>query len=474
MRKKRRHLKNYYREFSTPWWRAVLFAAGCAGAAWLTVRVLGSMDISRPVEPAGFLVVFAMLGAAIALCAGLARVRSFPMSAAVSIAAACSVFVAAHDGSYQRFKAAVYQNTHNGVMYGLLADDPGRDAIIDRWRTLDREDLSREYISYRLGVDAGGGFGDYLDLLARTGYARSDGAARWTDVRGGAVLVDWSMQGAALLVISVLGGLLGAGVTVLRTSGGLRADLPVISALFDDRPNLWPALRAHIDPDTVDRDGRFFLMRMVEGDNFYGAFRLLERGAETGVEDRKGDTPLHAAARLNRVEHARLLAISGADVNARNGRSETPLHMAASARGSEAVVVLLIKSGADVEAVDRRGFTPMATACAAGGSETTLSLLAEAGAEPTRAMAAAVAGGRTELVRRLATLGAEPGIRDGAGNTLLHLASERSGPEMVLCLLEMGLDPDEPNGRGVTPRDLMAARAGVAFDDLTRWQGRVS
>eukprot|EP00020_Sapocribrum_chincoteaguense_P004549 CAMPEP_0170749688 /NCGR_PEP_ID=MMETSP0437-20130122/10526_1 /TAXON_ID=0 /ORGANISM="Sexangularia sp." /LENGTH=806 /DNA_ID=CAMNT_0011088623 /DNA_START=1 /DNA_END=2418 /DNA_ORIENTATION=+ len=64
-----------------------------------------------------------------------------------------------------------------------------------------------------------------------------------------------------------------------------------------------------------------------------------------------------------------LLALDGVAVNSANRRGETPLHAAASAGAPVAVVAALLRAGADGNAVDERGNTPAATASRADHSE---------------------------------------------------------------------------------------------------------
>ena len=55
---------------------------------------------------------------------------------------------------------------------------------------------------------------------------------------------------------------------------------------------------------------------------------LLEAGADPGAPDYQGNTPLHLAARMNRVRAVRLLLDAGADAEAANEEGLTPLDLA--------------------------------------------------------------------------------------------------------------------------------------------------
>lgn len=92
---------------------------------------------------------------------------------------------------------------------------------------------------------------------------------------------------------------------------------------------------------------------------------LLEKGADTKVEDDDGYTPLLWAARRGDEAIARLLLEKGADPEAKDDDGYTPLLWAAQ-RGDEAVTKLLLEKGADIEAKDSNGDTPLSFAAANG------------------------------------------------------------------------------------------------------------
>ena len=89
---------------------------------------------------------------------------------------------------------------------------------------------------------------------------------------------------------------------------------------------------------------------------------LLESGANPGVADDQGETPLHLAARKGHTGSRlleRMLKFPGLDLNAKDGeRGWTALHGAAQ-RGRADIVQLLLDAGAEVNPLDDSGCTPL-------------------------------------------------------------------------------------------------------------------
>ncbi len=103
------------------------------------------------------------------------------------------------------------------------------------------------------------------------------------------------------------------------------------------------------------------------------------------VEDRRGWTPLHSAARFN-PDSRILVALldGGADVNARDKAGDTPLHWAAAENNNVQVVRELISAGADVNASDRYGWLPLHTAVERNGNPDIVRELLDSGADTSK------------------------------------------------------------------------------------------
>lgn len=121
---------------------------------------------------------------------------------------------------------------------------------------------------------------------------------------------------------------------------------------------------------------------------------LLKAGADTGVADCHGETPLHAAVDNGAVRSAAVIlehmhsgetakAAAAAVVGARNYKGMTALHMAA-ATASAPSARLLLQYGADVDAVDDQDWTPLHHVAVRGDAVDVVKLLLEKGADRSK------------------------------------------------------------------------------------------
>ena len=142
--------------------------------------------------------------------------------------------------------------------------------------------------------------------------------------------------------------------------------------------------------------------------------------------------PLHFAAENKDSAVLQFLLDQGAEVHSRTNSGETPLHWAANSRTthresyrltSAERVAILLDHGADVNARDLSGNTPLHEA-ARWSSAQTVTLLLDRGAD----------------------IHAE-----SEEGTALHQAATRGDPEIVALLLDRGLDIEARNIYGQTP-----------------------
>lgn len=131
------------------------------------------------------------------------------------------------------------------------------------------------------------------------------------------------------------------------------------------------------------------------------------------------------------VEFVELALAAGASPNDRDAFGRSPLH-AAAASGYYELVTRLVAAGADLFVRDAEGSTPAGIALAKGNS------------------------GSDEAIK--AMFGANPGIADYLGETALHYAAAAGLEKAAQSLLALGADPSLRNAAGETPSDVARRR----------------
>jgi len=85
---------------------------------------------------------------------------------------------------------------------------------------------------------------------------------------------------------------------------------------------------------------------------------LIDAGADVNLQNRNGETPLHAAIiHHNRVEPSRILIEAGADLDVQNEDGWTPLHWAAYKEELK-IAQMLIDAGVRKDIQDNKGRLP--------------------------------------------------------------------------------------------------------------------
>ncbi|RTQ91445.1 ankyrin repeat domain-containing protein [Lysinibacillus telephonicus] len=111
--------------------------------------------------------------------------------------------------------------------------------------------------------------------------------------------------------------------------------------------------------DSVDRDGRTFLMSaIVEGKDDIVIY-LVNKGCNVNAKDKFGLTALHFAAIYDRCNIAKVLISNGAEIDAVDNIGNTPLWRAIMENSSETPTIrYLLENGADLNKANNRGITP--------------------------------------------------------------------------------------------------------------------
>ena len=161
----------------------------------------------------------------------------------------------------------------------------------------------------------------------------------------------------------------------------------------------------------------------------------LEEGADIEVHGSGGMTPLVAATKANHVATARVLIEAGADVNAKDDIQDSA-YLYAGARGHDEILRLTLEHGADLTSTNRFGGTALIPA-AERGLLSTIGILLDAGVDPNH-------------VNDLNWTALHEAIVLGDGSPTYV--------EVVRTLLDGGADASIPDGDGVLPVDLAAAR----------------
>ena len=186
---------------------------------------------------------------------------------------------------------------------------------------------------------------------------------------------------------------------------------------------------------------------------------LLAAGSNLHAWNRRGSTPLHAAAvNRNPAVGATLLA-AGADLHARDKRGWTPLHAAAATTANSAVITSFLAAGADLHARDEKGRTALHVASAGGGNRDGIATLLAAGADlhardekgRTALHVASAGGGDPDGIATLLAAGADLHARDEKGRTALHVAGAAGSKCVVAVLLDAGADAAAGDASGLLP-----------------------
>lgn len=171
-------------------------------------------------------------------------------------------------------------------------------------------------------------------------------------------------------------------------------------------------------------------------------------------------TPLALAIESgNKKLIGHLLTCKNIDLNHAGIGGTTALHTAA-AKGDLASLSLLLAAGAEPDTVDAHGATPLISAAAYGHIEIVQALLARLTKTASlnrqdrrgyTALTYATVAGNAPIVRLLLQKGAHPKVASHENKSPMIYAIECDHPEVVLALMEAGVNADKKTASGGTP-----------------------
>lgn len=226
-----------------------------------------------------------------------------------------------------------------------------------------------------------------------------------------------------------------------------------VTALVPGFPSLnGKVARAKLADRSLD-DGAAALLEAVREGDRERIDVLLRAAVNPDGRDEQGRTPLMLALRANRPDLAKILIAGGADLAAADSRGEAVLAYAVRA-GEDAILKALLERGVNPNTRAAGGGRVVAHAAKLGRFAAAKMLL-DAGAseasldsDGSPMIFHATAGGAEWLVHRLLAGGAVSTARSPAGESVLHAAARANGASLVKTFGEEGVNLDLLNTNG--------------------------
>uniref|UniRef100_A0A665UGK0 Serine/threonine-protein phosphatase 6 regulatory ankyrin repeat subunit C-like n=1 Tax=Echeneis naucrates TaxID=173247 RepID=A0A665UGK0_ECHNA len=198
---------------------------------------------------------------------------------------------------------------------------------------------------------------------------------------------------------------------------------------------------------------------------------LVSHSADVTCKDKRGYTPLHAAAASGHLDAVQYLLRLGVEADEPNIFGNTALHMVCHT-GQDTVATELVNGGANINQPNHHGTTPLHLAAASSSGVLCVELLINNGADVNlqskqgkSPLHIAAMHGRFTGSQILIQNGAEIDCADMYGNTPLHVAARYGQELLISTLLTNGADKARQGIHGMLPLHLAAL---YGFPDCCR------
>jgi cytohesin len=279
---------------------------------------------------------------------------------------------------------------------------------------------------------------------------------------GGNTALLHAVTGRDINMIDLLLSTKGIDVNAAATPDGLVAAVSVGSV-----QKVSEFLRAGVNPNARDAQGRLALVEATRLDNLNLMRALLDKGADPNAADGSSVKPIEVAEK-NGLSHK---GVEATELLRARGAVMPPgdLFWQAAYDGQVEEAERLLKQGADVNALTPAGHSVL-WAAIDKRNNSMVEFLLNHGADPNRPgsgdatpLCKAIRDGDNPMVESLLNHGADPNRPDSHGDTPLRMAAGSRKKSMVESLLKHGADPNLPGYMGYYPLD-----GAVSSEDIKR------